>query len=407
MQYSFDQHGNRTTLTSTRDSDGCTTDNAADDVTQTSKTWTYDADSRQLTGANGSGTYSYDAFGRQTTLPGADAPDATAGDVTLSYYDTDAAHTITEGGTITTYSIDPTGRRVTTATSGASASTVTDHYSDASDSPAWVSTGDQTGSAETAYTTSIAGGLSAASTTEAGTTTASLDLTDLSGAVVAAIAVSPGENATQVDGYSVYDEYGNTEGADTSTGIEAYAWLGAQQRAKGGASLVLMGARLYNSTTGRFTSVDPVAGGNENSYNYPNDPINSNDITGRSIFTFFGFYHWFTYVDYPHISTTVTGYKEVSVHGWWTREDVPTKYRFARVTVVLEEDIAGVWYKIDSDRNHQVRAGSGKGKRATARAICINGRDTKWRGYAFSVIPGLWSGSVDAKSAPDTLPCRV
>jgi hypothetical protein len=27
--------------------------------------------------------------------------------------------------------------------------------------------------------------------------------------------------------------------------------------------------------------VDPVAGGNENSYNYPNDPVNVNDTTGR------------------------------------------------------------------------------------------------------------------------------
>jgi hypothetical protein len=41
-----------------------------------------------------------------------------------------------------------------------------------------------------------------------------------------------------------------------------------------------MGARVYNPETNQFTSKDPVKGGNENSYNYPNDPINGSDFTG-------------------------------------------------------------------------------------------------------------------------------
>jgi hypothetical protein len=41
-----------------------------------------------------------------------------------------------------------------------------------------------------------------------------------------------------------------------------------------------MGARVYNPVTGQFTSPDPIPGGNETTYTYPNDPINQNDYTG-------------------------------------------------------------------------------------------------------------------------------
>jgi len=45
-----------------------------------------------------------------------------------------------------------------------------------------------------------------------------------------------------------------------------------------------MGVRLYNPTTGRFLTVDPVYGGNANDYDYCNgDPINCTDLDGRQM----------------------------------------------------------------------------------------------------------------------------
>jgi RHS repeat-associated protein len=91
-----------------------------------------------------------------------------------------------------------------------------------------------------------------------------------------------GADGTLKSSNGTTDEFGTPR--DTATiGQRRYGWLGAKQRAAdtpGG--LTLMGVRLYNPTTGRFLSVDPIAGGNANAYEYcSGDPVNCFDLDGR------------------------------------------------------------------------------------------------------------------------------
>lgn len=93
--------------------------------------------------------------------------------------------------------------------------------------------------------------------------------------------------ATSITDWNTYSEYGQATtggatGPGTTAGTLGYGWLGGAQRATtpDTAGLTLMGARVYNNQRGLFTSTDPVYGGNENTYGYPEDPINHSDITG-------------------------------------------------------------------------------------------------------------------------------
>ncbi len=288
--YGFDGHGNRTSQTNRSPGSGgaCATTGG------TTLTRAFDAADRPTTGANGTGSYSYDELGRQTSMPAADAPNAANKAIGLDYYDTDAAWKITQDGTTTEFSLDGAGRRWTQTVSsgGVTSQTLQRHYTDGDDNPTW--TDDVRGGVTTTtrYAELASGNLGLTFTTTGGTTKVELAISGLRGDIATIVTIPAGSEAydgnpvTTTDTWTDFDEYGQPKQAVThnpggTQGI-GYGWLGQHQRATTDTGLMLMGARLYNPATGTFTSLDPQHNGGDTSYGYPNDPINKTDLTGEN-----------------------------------------------------------------------------------------------------------------------------
>lgn len=290
--YQFDGNGRRGTLTTTTHEDGDCAGTTG--TTVTASTWAYDSADRPTTAASGAGQYTYDVLGRQTGVPAADAPDPSAGDITLGYYDDDLPRTVAQNGTTTTFTLDSAGRRLQAATTTGTLTTqLVRHYSDAADNPSWTVAIDATGQKTvTRYVESISGELGGRLAADG---SAALTLANLHGDVVTTVPIPAGQAgtspATGTDGWSDYTEYGQphegspeaAQAAGTVTGGAGYGWLGAHQRATTAetAGLTLMGDRLYNAATGRFTSLDPEPGGSPTPYAYPTDPVNQFDLDGH------------------------------------------------------------------------------------------------------------------------------
>lgn len=284
--YGFDPNGNRTSQTRA-------TNTACTDTGTSTLTRAYNGADQPTTGANAQGNYTYDPLGRQTSIPAADTANPSLGDMALGYYDTDAAQSITQGDVRTTFTLDGAGRRLVQDTTvgpvvvpGAVSGQVVRHYIDASDNPAWtVDTRD--GIQTTTRFGALTGdGLGITFTTTNGTTTPELALAGLRGDVNATVTLDGTNPATGIDAWNDWDEYGQPrQPVTTNTGGAAgagYGWLGAHERATlNTLGITLMGARLYNQTTGLFTSLDPQYEGGDTAYGYPNDPINTQDLDGN------------------------------------------------------------------------------------------------------------------------------
>ncbi|MGA9146093.1 MAG: RHS repeat-associated core domain-containing protein [Candidatus Nanopelagicales bacterium] len=254
-------------------------------------------------GGAGSGSYVYDPYGRTTTLPSVDATSGAA--VTYGWKINDRVDTETmtvgTGPAKATVLDDPTDRRMSATTTGSVSETTTYLYGDASDSPASLSVA-KSGGVKTSsrFTDSPAGGMSISQETVASngsaippswftlpsaasgsvTSTVNVQLSNPHGDVVATIPNTANAPASAVSTVTAWAPFGTeqTGGVPAKT----YGWEGTAQRdTVNASSLITMGARIYNQTTGRFLTVDPVPGGNANPYMYPADPVNGEDLSGQ------------------------------------------------------------------------------------------------------------------------------
>ncbi|WP_029138565.1 RHS repeat-associated core domain-containing protein [Nakamurella lactea] len=278
-RYTFSKTSNRTQLAAYPDAAGGTssTGSCSTNTTPASTTGTFDdADRITTTG------YSYDNLGRTLTIPATDAVGSGAstgvtGNLTVGYYDNDMAATLDQGGHTRSYTLDPNQDRILAVDDGTTQHLNT--YTDPSDSPSWTTTQPLAAPARIPTNTSwerhLAGpdGALAGTQTSDGTTT--WNITDSQGNI---IATTPAGGTTPTAG-TTWTEYGTPrDPARAGT----YGWLGTHQRSTDTlAGLTLMGVRLYNPTTGRFLTVDPIYGGNTNPYVYPTDPINNSDLDGH------------------------------------------------------------------------------------------------------------------------------
>ncbi|MGW3131073.1 DNRLRE domain-containing protein [Streptomyces sp. NPDC001123] len=258
--YSFDDNTNRTGLATSVSAAGaaCTSTGAS------GTTNTYDSADRLVNAG-----IVYDAFGRTTTQ---------ASGATVAYYANDLVKKQTSGTNRQTWTLDAAQRLAawTTETNNAGTWTQTgnkvNHYGNNGDSPDWIT--EDTAGTITRNVRGSGGGLDA-TTNATGNTV--LQLTDIHGDVTVQLPLDTVKPVVA----SAYDEYGNPE-----TGIAAtrYGWLGDKQRSSETVtSATLMGVRLYDPTTGRFLSIDPIPGGSANAYDYcGGDPLNCFDLNGKA-----------------------------------------------------------------------------------------------------------------------------
>jgi RHS repeat-associated protein len=265
-RYGFSKNGNRTSkITGLPGAEGA----CQADVAKT-ETSTYDTADRARTAG-----YTYDKFGRTTTTPSSEV--VGGADLATGFYSNDMVASLSQGSKNKTFTLDAVRRirQVVDTTSGTEDRRILNHYSDNGDSPAWIAGSSDAGASWT-WSRNVSGidGEFAVLQNSAGAV--QIQLKNLHGDVVAN--VDDDVNAIATNEYFEQEEYG-TPRDENAFNPERYGWLGSKQRSADALSgLVLMGVRLYVTTTGRFLSPDPLHSGNV--YLYPQDPINESDVSG-------------------------------------------------------------------------------------------------------------------------------
>ena len=281
---------------------------------------------------------------------------------------------------------------------------VTRHYTDTGDNPTWVE--HTTGTGTTAVTTStryaetLGGDLGLEITSTPGGSASpdiKLPIANPHGDTVTTIAVpvtgtgatATLGNATCIGAWADYDEYGNAKtpatggvsGSGTvaaASGGVGYAWLGNKQRATDPTSgLILMGARLYNKTTGQFTSLDPVYGGNTTNYSYPQDPINGYDLDGR-------WWGWRKTLRYAAIGAGIVG---AIACGASVVCGVAVGAAAGLAAYSATHAGTSSWSWRSAGYETAIGAASGLGWGRMGRYFGHSGKNAKWLGFKFSSSP--------------------
>jgi RHS repeat-associated protein len=268
--YAYDADFNRTRLATSAPGTG----GACQDSTGATTTDTYDGADR----ATNAG-YAYDTQGDITTTPSVDA--GGTGILTAAYYSNDMLASQAQGSATMAWTLDPTLGRYATYTQGGV--TYENHYSDLNNTPTWTSGSDGS------WTRNVIdfNGLLAAQVTASGVT---LELPDLHGDIMATATESP-TSSGPTSAY-IYSEYGAPENGSPGT----YGELGGHQISDGAlGGELLMGARVYNPNTGRFSQIDPIPGGSANAYDYASqNPVTNIDLTGQKWVTYYSETTWMT-----------------------------------------------------------------------------------------------------------------
>lgn len=215
----------------------------------------------QLTGGTGLSGISYSTDGEQTAITGP----SPRGSWTFAYDGRGLMRTATSGSASTSWTLDGEGR-VVKRLEGTSETRY--RFAGSGDTPAWEE--DASGAVTTTFVSGPAGLLSSYAS---GTPT--FYLFDGHSDLVQTRDVG----GSLIQSYS-YDENGNVTSAQSPS---RYGYTGRWQKERHpGSSLIRMGVRMYDPLTGRFTSGDPIQGGDRNAYLYAGaNPVNNYDLDGR------------------------------------------------------------------------------------------------------------------------------